>query len=170
MGNLLRRWTRKQQAYHQTMGCAFTGNRVSGLLALALLTIAASAQWVSKDSPYPAYHNGPLKPSTPPLLKQDEWTGEFFTHKYQTAAYQMASAIPDVIYQMPCYCWCDRAMGHKSLHSCFENSHGATCTVCMSEAAFAYEQTKQGKTPAQIRAAIEHGDWRSVDLRSIHMD
>jgi bacterial/archaeal transporter family protein len=34
----------------------------------------------------------------------------------------------------------------------------------MKEAIFAYEQTKKGKTPAQIRAAIEHGDWQDVDL------
>ncbi len=152
------------------MQSVLLGKRVLGLLTLALLTLAASAQWTSKDSPYPAFHIGLPKSTTPPLLTQNQWTGEFFTHKYQTVAYQMASAIPGVIYQLPCYCWCDRAMGHKSLHSCFENSHGATCTVCMSETALAYEQTKQGKTPAQIRAAIEHGDWRAVDLRSIHMD
>ena len=40
----------------------------------------------------------------------------------------------------------------------------------MSEAAFAYGQTKLGKTPAQIRAAIDAGDWREVELSSIHMD
>ncbi len=141
-----------------------------GALVLALLTVVASAQWASPDSPYPAYHNRPPKSPPPHLLKQDQWTGEFFTHKYQTTAYQMASAIPDVIYQLPCYCWCSKAMAHKSLHSCFESSHGAACSVCMSETAFAWEQTKQGKTPAQIRAGIENGDWRAVDLRSIHMD
>ena len=141
-----------------------------GLLAIILLTVAASAQWTSTDDPTPAYHKSPPRVPPPPLLKQDQWIGEFFTHRYQTTAYQMASAIPDVIYQMPCYCWCSKAMGHKSLHSCFENSHGATCSVCMSEVAFAYEQTRKGKTPVEIRAAIERGDWHTVDLRSIHMD
>ena len=65
---------------------------------------------------------------------------------------------------MPCYCRCDRALGHKSLHSCFEGTHGAACSTCMKEAVFSYEQTKAGKTPAQIRTAIEHGEWESVDL------
>ena len=34
----------------------------------------------------------------------------------------------------------------------------------MKEAVFAYKQTKLGRTPAQIRAAIEHGDWIQTDL------
>ncbi len=29
---------------------------------------------------------------------------------------------------------------------------------------FAYQQTKQGRTPAQIRTAIERGEWQNVDL------
>ena len=148
----------------------FFRKRGFNLLGIALLTVAASAQLATMNSLYPAYHNGPPRSASPPLLKQDQWIGEFFTHKYQTTAYKMASAIPDVIYQLPCYCWCSKAMAHKSLHSCFENSHGATCGVCMKEAAFAYEQTKQGKTPSEIRAAIENGAWNAIDLRTVHMD
>jgi hypothetical protein len=34
----------------------------------------------------------------------------------------------------------------------------------MQEAVYAYEQTKKGRTPAQIRAGIERGEWQSVDL------
>jgi len=34
----------------------------------------------------------------------------------------------------------------------------------MKEAVYAYQQTQKGKTPAQIRAGIEHGDWIDVDL------
>jgi hypothetical protein len=34
----------------------------------------------------------------------------------------------------------------------------------MKETVYAYEQTKKGMTPAQIRAGIEHGDWESIDL------
>jgi hypothetical protein len=76
----------------------------------------------------------------------------------------MAAAIPAVLHQQPCYCHCDKVMGHNSLHSCFEGTHGATCSTCMKEAIYAYQQTKKGQTPAQIRAGIEHGDWQTVDL------
>jgi hypothetical protein len=34
----------------------------------------------------------------------------------------------------------------------------------MQEAVYAYEQTKKGKTPAEIRAGIERGEWQTVDL------
>jgi hypothetical protein len=55
-------------------------------------------------------------------------------------------------------------MQHNSLHSCFEGTHGATCSTCMKEAVYAYEQTKKGQTPAQIRAGIERGEWQAIDL------
>ena len=143
---------------------------VFGLLLLALLTLAASAQWMPMESTVPAFHNAPPRTSAPPLLPESEWKGAYFTHHYQTTSYRMAAAVPDVIYQQPCFCWCSRAMGHKSLHSCFENSHGATCGVCMGEAAYAYQQTRLGKTPAEIRAGIVKGDWRAIDLPTLQMD
>jgi len=36
----------------------------------------------------------------------------------------------------------------------------------MREAVYAYQQTKKGQTPAQIRAGIERGEWETVDLES----
>ncbi len=129
------------------------------------MTLAATAQWGTTD--VPAFHlkvpRGPL----PPLLAAQQRTGEYFSHPYQVAAYEMADDVPELLYQMPCYCRCDRALGHKSLHSCFEVSHGAVCTTCMSEAVFVYEQSRLGKTPVQIRAAIERGDWQEVDLTKL---
>lgn len=138
--------------------------RAFGCVALGLATLVASAQWSNPAEDVPAYNRGVLVKTAPPLLTGDQLTGPYFSHGYQTVAYVMASKIPGVIYQQPCYCRCDRALGHKSLHSCFEGTHGAACSTCMKEAVFAYEQTKAGKTPAQIRTAIEHGEWEGVDL------
>ncbi len=143
---------------------------VPGLLSLALLTLAASAQWVPPASAVPAFHTAAPRKAAPALLPEDEWKGMYFVHRYQTTAYRMAAAVSDVIYQQPCYCWCSKAMGHKSLHSCFEDSHGATCAVCMEEAAYAYRQTRLGKTPAEIRTGIVSGEWRSVDLTTLQME
>ena len=36
----------------------------------------------------------------------------------------------------------------------------------MKEAVYAYQQTKAGKTPKQIRAGIESGEWESVELET----
>jgi len=143
--------------------------RILGCLALGLLTIAASAQWTNPAEDIPAYNaQPPIKPMKP-VLTGNQLTGEYFSHPYQVTAYKMAEKIPAVLHQQPCYCHCDRAMGHSSLHSCFEGTHGATCSTCMKEAVFAYQQTKKGKTPAQIRAAIERGEWQAIDLESASM-
>ena len=96
-------------------------------------------------------------------------TGPYFAHAYQVTAYKMAAKVPAVLHQEPCYCHCDREMGHNSLHSCFEETHGAACATCMKEAVYSYQQTKLGKTPAQIRAGIERGEWTKIQLESITM-
>lgn len=41
-------------------------------------------------------------------------------------AYRIAAEIPEVLAQQPCYCYCDRSAGHKSLASCWADDHGAT--------------------------------------------
>jgi len=66
--------------------------------------------------------------------------------------------------QQPCYCHCDRSQGHGSLLDCFASKHGAGCNICINEDFYSYEQSKKGKTAAQIRAGIIRGDWQSVDL------
>lgn len=102
-------------------------------------------------------------------MSGDQLEGPYFSHQYQVVAYEMAAKIEKVLYQQPCYCRCDLALHHKSLHSCFEGTHGAVCATCMKQAVFAYEQTKLGKTPAEIRAAIERGEWKDVDVLNAKM-
>jgi hypothetical protein len=34
----------------------------------------------------------------------------------------------------------------------------------MKEVIYAYEETKKGQKPAQIRAGIERGEWQAIDL------
>jgi hypothetical protein len=132
------------------------------LLLISLLAVVCAAQ----GDRVPAYNHGPLKPGDAlPILPKDQWKGEAFQFPYQVRAYELAAKIPDVIYQMPCYCYCDR-MGHNSLHSCFESTHGAHCALCMKEVFYAYEQTRLKKTPTQIRAGIIRGDWKAIDLES----
>jgi hypothetical protein len=138
--------------------------KLIGCFALGLVALAASAQWTNPAEEIPAYNIGaPTKP-LPAVMAGGQLTGPYFSHKYQVVVYQMAAKIPAVIHQQPCYCRCDREMGHNSLHSCFESTHGAACSTCMKEAMFAYQETKKGRTPEQIRAAIERGEWMKLDL------
>jgi len=140
------------------------GMKSVGIMAVGMMTIAASAQWSNPADEVPAYHAAAPSKPLPPLMTGDQLSGPYFTHAYQVTAYKMAEKIPAVIHQLPCYCRCDRALGHKSLHSCFEGTHGAACSTCMREAVYAYQQTKLGKTPTEIRGAIERGEWQNVDV------
>jgi hypothetical protein len=84
-----------------------------------------------------------------PTLPAADFTGK------TRAAYKVAEQIPETLAQLPCYCYCDRGMGHKSLHSCFEDEHAAHCVVCVDEALLAYSLTKDAKmTPQQVREKI----------------
>ncbi|HEV2351486.1 MAG TPA: CYCXC family (seleno)protein [Terriglobia bacterium] len=79
-------------------------------------------------------------------------------------AYAMAAKIKPVLYQQPCYCHCDKELGHGSLLDCFTGMHAAVCNVCKWEGIYAYQQSMKKKTPAQIRAGILKGEWKKVDL------
>jgi Protein of unknown function with PCYCGC motif len=138
--------------------------RLFSCLALGLAAIVASAQWSNPAEDIPAYNAGPPAHPLPPILSGSQLTGPYFQHAYQVVAYRMAAKIPAVLHQQPCYCRCDREMGHNSLHSCFETTHGASCSTCMRETVYSYQQTRLGRTPAQVRAGIERGEWQNVDL------
>lgn len=97
----------------------------------------------------PAYYETAPKPGslgkTLPPERFPGKTGE---------AYQVAKEIPQTLAQLPCYCHCDQSIGHKSLHSCFEDDHASMCAVCVNEALMAAQLQKQGLTPSQIRDRV----------------
>jgi hypothetical protein len=107
----------------------------------------------------PAYHANP--PVLPLPATLDPKT---FPDAENQKIYALAAKEKPVLYQQPCYCRCDKHAGHKSLLDCYVDRHGSVCDVCKKEAVFAYQQTKLGKTPAQIRAAIVQGKWKEADL------
>jgi Protein of unknown function with PCYCGC motif len=143
--------------------------RIFITLALGLFTVAGYAQWSNPGDDIPAYHPAaPAKDATlPPILSGDQLTGPYFRYPWQVKVYQEAAKIPDVLYQLPCYCHCDKALGHTSLHSCFSGTHGAICTTCAKEGAYAYKMTRLGKTPKEIRAGIERKDYEQIDLDAL---
>lgn len=138
------------------------------LFSVLFLAIATSAQF--KDAEVPAYHpNPPAKGEKLPPIATPEQVRTQMQVKYpfQVRAYEAAAKIPKVLYQLPCYCYCDREAGHKSLHSCFEGDHGAHCSTCLQEAFYAYKMTKLGKTPKQIREGVMKGEYKTIDLHQM---
>jgi hypothetical protein len=135
-------------------------------LGVFALTAASFAQYSNPGDDVPAYNpSAPLKIGTlPSILSGDKLTGENFRYPWQVHVYQQVAKIGSVAYQLPCNCRCDRALGHTSLRSCFEGLHGTECSTCAKEGLFAFQQTKLGKTPAQIREAIARHEYESIDL------
>ncbi len=133
----------------------------SAVLVLLSVAILAFAQSES----VPAYNQGPPPKGAQlaPIVPKAQRTGEAYAQKYQQVAYDVAQKIPAVLYQLPCYCHCDR-IGHNSLRSCFESAHAAHCATCMKEAYYAYFESKKGKTAKQIREEIIKGEFLSLDL------
>lgn len=142
--------------------------RVFASAVLFLMVTIVSAPWLQSEAggDVPDFHAAPPAKGAelPPILNKDQLWGANAQYPYQTHAYELAAKIQKVIYQQPCYCYCDRSMGHKSLHSCFSGTHGAECTTCLKELYYTYTMYKQGKTAAQIRAGIIKGDWKLIDL------
>ena len=142
--------------------------RVFASAVLFLMVTMVSAPWLQSEADQGVPHFNAAPPAAgsalPPILTKDQLWGDNAQFPYQIHAYELAAEIPKVIYQQPCYCYCDRGMGHKSLHSCFSGTHGAQCGTCLKELYYAYTMYKQGKTARQIRAGIIKGDWKLVDL------
>ena len=107
----------------------------------------------------PAYHATRSKERLPETLDPSQ-----FSDQQTKNVYALAAKVKNVLYQQPCYCHCDKEMGHTSLLSCYTDRHASVCSLCQKEAVLAYTETQKGKTPAQIRKEIIDGKWKDVDL------
>jgi hypothetical protein len=143
---------------------------VMAVTLIAVVSVFAVSQWQPPTDSSPAFFTAKPDPHEQgqPILQGKELTGEYFSHAYQIGAYKDAAKVSDRLYLMPCYCRCDRADGHKSLHSCFEGTHGAVCGVCMKEARYVYLMTQAKWSVDQIRAGIQQGKWQDIDLRKTY--
>ena len=104
---------------------------------------------LSKTKPVPAhYEMEPPRTSLPPTLDPEKFSGR------TREAYRVVREVPQLIAQLPCYCYCDRGYGHKSLHSCYVDDHAAHCAVCVDEVLMAYDLQKRGLSAQQIREQI----------------
>jgi Protein of unknown function with PCYCGC motif len=114
----------------------------------------------------PAYHHsppsGPLRETLDPALFADDH-GAY-------VAYFLANKIREVLYQEPCYCYCNKDRGHQSLLDCFTNRHGRFCNVCRMEVIYAYFKTREGKTPSEIREGMSRSEAWKIDLERVTED
>jgi hypothetical protein len=138
--------------------CVLLPQRATSRLANAV-SADATPTVAQEAEPTPAFHS-----QVPPGKLPDTMDPALFSDVIVQNAYAVAARVKKTLYQQPCYCHCDRSQGHASLLDCFASKHGAGCGVCMREAFYSYEQSRKGKTAAQIREGIERGDWQQVDV------
>ena len=107
-----------------------------------------STQPLQSQARVPAFQDARSASALPPTLQPEQFSGP------TREAYRVVKEIPETIAQLPCYCHCDQSIGHKSLHSCFQDTHASQCAVCVNEALIAYNLQRSGLTPTQIRERI----------------
>ena len=71
------------------------------------------------------------------------------------AAYAAAKQYAHVLEGIYCYCHCKENIGHRALVQCFETDHAASCDICQNEAIVAARMTSEGRSVAEIQAAID---------------
>ena len=80
-------------------------------------------------------------------------------------AYQFASANPDVMKNIPCYCGCGN-VGHTSNYSCYVSRvdekgsltfdhHALGCSICVDITQDVMRLLREGKSPQEARAYID---------------
>ena len=77
------------------------------------------------------------------------------------AHYRYIEAHRGMAEQIPCYCGCGKAIGHRNLFDCFVISagkysdHASGCMVCTNEAIDVERLTLEGKSAREIRSWID---------------
>ena len=137
------------------------------VLVVVFAGVMTHAQFGANQTP--AFHSArpPAGQALPAILTEKQLADQGMILPAQKESYKAAARVSSVVYQMPCYCYCDRNHGHSSLRSCFESTHGANCGTCMQEALYSYRQSKKGWTAKQIRDGIERGDFKMIDLQNV---
>ncbi len=124
-------------------------------LSVVLLTTAisaCSAQSNADDLNMMPLDQMPVQVQLAPVLVQQ--------------AYQFASANPEILQQIPCYCGC-RAMGHTSNYSCYVqgvdangvitfDNHALGCVTCVNITQDVMRLLRKGKSLQDIQTYIDN--------------
>lgn len=121
---------------------------ISAMLALNSCQARRSPIRASDYSDIPAYNRE--VPDSLPSVLESSW----FSDSETKHAYDFAGRHKSLLAQLPCYCYCDRTMNHKSLLSCFHDDHAAACSICKREAIIAERELGRRKSVEQIRTVI----------------
>lgn len=135
---------------------------IAAAIALASCTTenptVAPPQNAANSEPVPAHYQ--TEAEAAPLTKT--LSASLFSDPKLARIYAIAERIPGILAQQPCYCYCDRGHGHRSLLDCQRDNHSAGCAVCRKEVLLADRMSRMGMNAKEIRSAIVRGDWKQV--------
>lgn len=130
-------------------------------MALANTQTSAPQQDASpKATRMLAYHDHPPVEPLPETMEPSQ----FKENRAAFVSYSLAAQTKATLYQIPCYCGCNKAHGHESLLDCFVGTHGAVCPLCQKEVLFCYLQQKKRKSPEEMRQSMANGKAQKLDL------
>ena len=71
--------------------------------------------------------------------------------------YEIARKIPATLDELHCFCECAESptFKHKTLLTCFVDTHAAGCGICLSEARLAWQLKQKGASDEEIRVTVE---------------
>ncbi len=78
------------------------------------------------------------------------------------AAYKLAGENRELLDHMYCYCNCAMSIGHKSLLSCFADTHATNCKICQNQAFYAASLAEKGYDVAEVRKRMDQKFWRPL--------
>jgi hypothetical protein len=73
------------------------------------------------------------------------------------AGYEIARKYPAMLDALHCFCECAESpmFQHRTLLTCFVDTHAAGCGICLSEARLAAQLKEKGLSDADIRVTVE---------------
>jgi hypothetical protein len=118
----------------------------------AVAVIAIAALWLVARGASAGRHPEPRPGITAAeVLQPSTYAG----YDQIVRAYEAAQQVPQVLDGLYCHCQCRENFKHRSLLSCFQSEHGASCDICQGEATMAAGMHRQGKSLEEIRRAVD---------------
>ena len=126
------------------------------LLALPAAVIASSAE-SKKPTPKPA---APTNSCTTCRERRPTLDPARFAKGAEPGVkegYEIARKYPATLDQIHCFCECAESpmFHHKTLLTCFTDTHAAGCGICLSEARLAAQLKEKGLSDAEIKNTVE---------------
>ena len=132
----------------------------SPLIILGILTILISSIFFIAMNDQSDIPERPIRISPLDMIETRPVLSHTIFHGHTALAYQYASEIPEVLDNQFCYCYCRMNFNHKTLLTCFTDSHGANCSICQNEVFRTYQLHKKGFSISEIVKKIDKKFYR----------